>query len=30
MTTDAPVISAKNVWKLFGADPQGYLAKLKP
>jgi glycine betaine/proline transport system ATP-binding protein len=30
MTTDAPVILAKNVWKLFGADPQGYLAKLKP
>ncbi len=26
--TDAPVISARNVWKLFGADPEGYLAKM--
>ncbi len=25
MTTDAPVISAKNVWKLFGATPEAYL-----
>ncbi len=25
MTTDAPVISAKNVWKLFGSDPEKYL-----
>ena len=24
--SDSPVISAKNVWKLFGADPKGYLA----
>jgi glycine betaine/proline transport system ATP-binding protein len=30
MTSNAPVISAKNVWKLFGADPQGYLASMKP
>ena len=26
--SDAPVISARNVWKLFGADPEGYLAKM--
>lgn len=26
--SDAPVISARNVWKLFGADPGGYLAKM--
>lgn len=26
--TDASVISCQNVWKLFGKDPQGYLAKL--
>ena len=26
--SDSPVISAKNVWKLFGADPKGYLAGL--
>ena len=25
MTTDAPVISAKNVWKIFGSDPEKYL-----
>jgi glycine betaine/proline transport system ATP-binding protein len=25
MTTDAPVISAKNVWKLFGTHPETYL-----
>jgi glycine betaine/proline transport system ATP-binding protein len=25
MTTDAPVISAKNVWKLFGSAPEAYL-----
>ena len=24
----APVISAKNVWKIFGADPEGYLSKM--
>ena len=28
--SDAPVISARNVWKLFGPDPQGYLAKMAP
>ena len=28
MTSDSPVISCKNVWKLFGHDPEGYLAKL--
>lgn len=26
--SDAPVISAHNVWKLFGTDPEGYLAKM--
>lgn len=26
----APIISAKNVWKLFGADPRGYLASMPP
>ncbi|WP_282063172.1 quaternary amine ABC transporter ATP-binding protein [Roseobacter litoralis] len=26
--TDAPVISCKNVWKIFGADPKKYLAQL--
>ncbi len=30
MSTEAPVISCKNVWKLFGADPENYLAKMKP
>lgn len=25
MTTDAPLISAKNVWKLFGSAPEAYL-----
>jgi glycine betaine/proline transport system ATP-binding protein len=28
MSTEHPVISCKNVWKIFGADPKGYLAKL--
>ncbi len=28
MTQSAPVISAKNVWKIFGQDPQAYLAKM--
>ena len=28
MTSNSPVISCKNVWKLFGHDPEGYLAKL--
>lgn len=26
--TAAPVISCKNVWKIFGADPEGYLQKM--
>ncbi len=26
--TDAPVIAARNVWKLFGPDPERYLAKM--
>ena len=30
MTSNTPVISAKNVWKLFGPDPEGYLAGMKP
>jgi len=25
---DAPVISAKNVWKLFGSDPERYLKSM--
>lgn len=28
--TDAPVISAKGVWKLFGQDPESYLASMAP
>ena len=28
MTTEAPVISAKNVWKLFGANPRQYLKQM--
>ncbi len=28
MTQNAPVISCKNVWKLFGRDPETYLATL--
>ena len=28
MTDTKPVISARNVWKLFGSDPEGYLAKM--
>lgn len=28
MSTERPVISCKNVWKLFGADPEKYLAKM--
>lgn len=27
---DGPVIAARNVWKLFGPDPQGYLARMDP
>ena len=30
MTTDQPVISCRDVWKLFGPDPQGYLAGMTP
>jgi len=30
MTTDAPVISAKNVWKLFGSAPEAYLKGMEP
>ncbi len=30
MSSERPVISCKNVWKLFGADPEGYLAKMSP
>ncbi len=28
MTSDAPVISCKNVWKVFGNDPEKYLANM--
>lgn len=28
MTSDVPVIAARNVWKLFGPDPKGYLRKM--
>lgn len=28
MTDNAPVISCKNVWKIFGANPEAYLAKM--
>ncbi len=28
MSDNAPVISAKNVWKLFGAEPEKYLANM--
>ena len=30
MSTEKPVISCKNVWKLFGADPQGFLKTITP
>ncbi len=30
MNDAAPVISAKNVWKLFGANPKGYLRSIEP
>lgn len=30
MTSQQPVISCKNVWKLFGAHPERYLAGLQP
>jgi len=25
MTSDPPVISCRNAWKIFGPDPKGYL-----
>ena len=28
MTDNAPVISCKNVWKLFGPNPENYLSKM--
>ena len=28
MTDNAPVISCKNVWKLFGPSPENYLSKM--
>ena len=30
MSTEAPVISCKNVWKIFGADPEGFLKSKDP
>ena len=30
MSSERPVISCKNVWKIFGDDPEGYLAKMPP
>lgn len=30
MSTEAPVISSKNVWKIFGNDPEGFLKNMKP
>lgn len=30
MTTDQPVISCRNIWKLFGPDPRKYLADMTP
>ncbi|MDF3416474.1 betaine/proline/choline family ABC transporter ATP-binding protein [Sulfitobacter sp. M57] len=30
MPTDTPVISCKNVWKIFGKDPRGYLDSMQP
>ncbi|EBA15457.1 glycine betaine/proline ABC transporter, ATP-binding protein [Roseobacter sp. SK209-2-6] len=30
MPSSSPVISAKNVWKLFGASPEKYLANMAP
>ena len=29
MSTEAPVISCKNVWKIFGNDPEGFLKNMK-
>ncbi len=28
MTSDVPVISSKNVWKIFGDNPSGYLSRM--
>lgn len=30
MSDEAPVISCKNVWKIFGSDPQGFLKSMSP
>jgi glycine betaine/proline transport system ATP-binding protein len=30
MSDEAPVISCRNVWKLFGADPHAFLKKITP
>ncbi len=30
MSSERPVISCKNIWKVFGDDPEGYLAKMPP
>lgn len=30
MSADTPVISCKNVWKIFGKDPKGYLESMSP
>ncbi|WP_135503960.1 quaternary amine ABC transporter ATP-binding protein [Roseovarius aestuariivivens] len=30
MSTDQPVISCRNIWKLFGPDPRAYLAAMTP
>ncbi|EET49737.1 glycine betaine/L-proline ABC transporter ATP-binding protein [Thalassobium sp. R2A62] len=30
MSSQAPVISCKNAWKLFGADPEAHLKTIKP
>ena len=30
MLTNAPVISCRNVWKLFGSDPAGFLKSMTP
>jgi len=30
MSHETPVISCQNVWKIFGADPQGFLKKMQP
>ena len=30
MSEEAPVITCKNVWKLFGPEPEKYLARMEP